>query len=125
MRDVSGTEHLRAFEFTLNGVFLLDGEDAEQLASLAVDQRHVFADTDAVAEFLRTGQRDRDGPKEPVAELHILTAALPVRLTHEAVEWCVSAHAQHEQVGDLAAGQRDLLQAGGPPQLFRPLDFRQ
>ncbi len=96
--------HMLAFELPVDAVLLLDGQNREQLLALAVNERDVLTNTDAVAEVLPTGQGNRYRPEQPVCECHVLAARAPVCLTHKAIERRISAHAEHAQVRHFAAG---------------------
>ena len=69
----------------------------------------------ASASSLVGRQGDRDGPEQAVLRRHRVLVAdpLPVRLAHEPVEGGEAADAHHDEVAGLAAGDRDLLEAGG------------
>ena len=124
MPGIRGSEDLRALELPVDSVFFLDAHDAQQLTGITVLERNVFANRNAVAEFLGTGQGDRYGPEQAARQRHVLTAAAPVRFPHEAVQRRVGAHAKHEQVGDLAGRQRHAFQVYGALCLLCPFRFR-
>src|SRR4029078_4272398 len=57
------------------------------------------------------GETDRQRPWNPLREAHVLEHALVIVSAHEAPQWRERAGGEHVQIGQLARGQRDLLQA--------------
>jgi hypothetical protein len=62
-------------------------------------------------------------PRQSAA--HVDAGAAPVGRAHEALERGVGAHAEHEQIGDLAARQRDPGQGLGVLEFRRALGLGQ
>ena len=103
---VGGAVDLTALEGLVDGVFLGDREDTEDLLAFA-RQRHLVADGDG--EVLAAGEGDGEGPKEPVLQAHLEARAAPVGRAHEARKGRVGAHGEHEEVRDLATRERQLF----------------
>ena len=96
-------------------------EDAEDFAPF-VRQRHLVADRDG--HVLIAGERDGERPEEPVLQVHVEAGAPPVGRAHEARKRRVGAHAEHEEVRTLAAGERQLLEPARPASALRPARLR-
>ena len=119
---VGGAVDLTALEVLVDGVFLGDREDTEDLPAFA-RQRHLVADGDG--EVLAAGEGDGEGPEEPVLQAHLEARAAPVGRAHEARKRRVGAHGEHEEVRDLAARERQPFQGARPLQRLVPLLFGQ
>ena len=119
---VCGAVDVRAFELALDGVFLLDPEDAENGAAV-IDQGHVLADHYALGQLLVARKRDGDRPEQAVGGLHVDAAAAPVVHAHEPGERRIAAHGEHEEVRCLAARHGHLPERPGPLQFLGALLF--
>ena len=115
---VGGAVDLTALEGLVDGVFLADREDTEDLLAFA-RQRHLVADGDG--EVLAAGEGDGEGPKEPVLQAHLEARAAPIGRAHEARKRRVGAHGEHEEVRDLATRERQPFQGARPLQRLVPL----
>ena len=119
---VGGAVDLTALEGLVDGVFLGDREDTEDLLAFA-RQRHLVADGDG--EVLAAGEGDGEGPEEPVLQAHLKARAAPIGRAHEARKGRVGAHGEHEEVRDLATREGQPFQGARPLQRLVPLLFGQ
>jgi hypothetical protein len=116
MGGVGGAVDLGALERPVDRVLLADRDDSENLPALAIYQRRLRARADAIGQVLFSRERDRDRrdrPERAAGERHVEAGAAPVGFAHESRERRIGAHAEHEQIRDLAARQRDPGQGLG------------
>ena len=103
---VSGVVDVLTFQCLIGRIFFRHLHDREDFTTLAVDQRNLFLDVNAVCKIIVTGKCDRNWPEDAVFELHIETGAAPVRLVHEPFNRRIGAHRHHQHVRHLAACHR-------------------
>ena len=113
------------FELLVDRILFANLHDGEDLAGLAVRQRHFLAGVDAGGNIPGRGERDRDRPEDAISELHVHARAAPVVMSHEAAERRIGAHGQHENVGDRARIERDFFQSLRAVAFLRTLALRQ
>ena len=99
MRLVSRAEGTVGLPLLVVLVDLFDLQHGER-HSLAVGEH----DSVSLGRLL-DGQADRQGPGEPVREVHVVEDALVVLAPHEALERGERPRSDHVQVGHLARGQ--------------------
>ena len=102
---VGGAKRVPGLALLVVLVGLVHLEGGERLARL-VGERGLVA-----LGLVVDGETDRQRPWNPLREAHVLEHALVIVSAHEALERRERPGGEHVQIGQLARGQRDLLQA--------------
>src|SRR5205807_1831127 len=86
-----------------------DVEDAERLFPWR-DERDVLTGADGQGGGLPDGERDRQRPRQPAEQAHLVQDRSIIRLAHEALERAVGADREQLEVGHHPRVERDPLE---------------